>query len=140
MNEQYRDLGISSRSPVAIAAIETFADELVSHGSHCRVIFDALAADPDCALAQAYAGALFLTTMTRERPGRLRPRLRVAGWGLAVAAKLAEPAKRDRAAAMARVVVRTVWRRGGCMMVPFRKVLDRPAFRASAGVRSSNAC
>lgn len=78
MNEQYRDLGISSRSPVAIAAIENFADELVSHGSNCRVIFDALAADPDCALAQAYAGALFLTTMTREGRVQAAPRITAA--------------------------------------------------------------
>lgn len=75
MNEQYRDLAISSRSPAAIAAIETFADELISHGSNCRVIFDALAADPDCALAQAYAGALFLTTMTREGRVQAAPRI-----------------------------------------------------------------
>lgn len=78
MNQQYRDLGISSRSPVAIAAIENFADELVSHGSNCRVIFDALAADPDCALAQAYAGALFLTTMTREGRVQAAPRITAA--------------------------------------------------------------
>jgi len=78
MNEQYRDLAISSRSPVAVAAIETFADELVSHGSNCRVIFDALAADPDCALAQVYAAALFLTTMTREGRVQAAPRIAAA--------------------------------------------------------------
>jgi len=78
MNEQYRDLAISNRSPVAIAAIEAFADELVSHGSNCRLIFEALAADPDCALAQAYAGALFLTTMTREGRAQAAPRIAAA--------------------------------------------------------------
>ena len=78
MNEQYRDLAISSRSPFAIDAIEDFAAELVSHGSNCRVIFDALAADPDCALAQAYAGALFLTTMTREGRVQAAPRIAAA--------------------------------------------------------------
>lgn len=78
MNQQYRDLPISSRSPAAIAAIEHFADELVSHGAHCAVIFDAVAADPECALAQAYAAALFLTAMTREGQVQAAPRIALA--------------------------------------------------------------
>ena len=78
MNQQYRDLAISTRSSAAIAAIEHFADELVSHGSNCRVIFDAVAADPECALAQAYAAALFLTAMTREGRVQAGPRIAAA--------------------------------------------------------------
>jgi len=78
MNQQYRDLPISSRSSTAVAAIEHFANELVSHGAHCAVIFDALAADPECALAQAYTGALHLTAMTREGRVQAAPRIAAA--------------------------------------------------------------
>ena len=78
MNEQYCALPITSDSSAAIDAIHAFADELVSHGSNCRVIFDALAADPDCALAQAYAAALFLTAMTREGRVQAAPRIAAA--------------------------------------------------------------
>lgn len=75
MNERYCALPITSGSAAAIDAIHTFADELVSHGSNCRVIFDALAADPDCVLAQTYAAALFLTAMTREGQVQAAPRI-----------------------------------------------------------------
>lgn len=78
MNDRYNALPITSGSEAAIDAIRAFADELISHGSNCRVIFDALAADPDCALAQAYAGALFLTAMTREGQVQAAPRIAAA--------------------------------------------------------------
>lgn len=78
MNEQYRAFPVTSESAAAIDAIHAFADELISHGSNCRVIYDALAADPDCALAQAYAAALFLTAMTREGQVQAAPRIAAA--------------------------------------------------------------
>jgi tetratricopeptide (TPR) repeat protein len=66
MNEQYYRLSITTIAPAAAHAIHEFAEELVSHGSGAKIIFDALSADPECALAHAYAAALFLTQMTRE--------------------------------------------------------------------------
>lgn len=50
----------------AHVAIETFARELLSHGTGAGVIFEARAIDPECALAEAYAAGLCLTRMTRE--------------------------------------------------------------------------
>lgn len=66
MNLAYSHLPITTWNPAAAAAIHAFADELVSHGSGTRVIFDAVEADPECALARAYAAALHLTATTRE--------------------------------------------------------------------------
>ncbi len=78
MNEHYLDLPISTASARAASAIVTFAEELVSHGNGCQAIFVALEADPECALAQAYAAALFLTLMTREGQVQAAPRLSAA--------------------------------------------------------------
>lgn len=78
MNEHYLDLPISTASARAASAIVTFAEELVSHGNGCQAIFVALEADPECALAQAYAAALFLTLMTREGQVQAAPRISAA--------------------------------------------------------------
>lgn len=75
MNEQYQDLPIATASPAAGRAIHGFADELLSHGAGARVIFDAVAADPDCALAHAYAAALYLTQLTREGQRQAGPHI-----------------------------------------------------------------
>lgn len=66
MNEEFYHLPITTAEPDAARAIHAFAQELVSHGANARVIFDAFQSDPDCPMAHAYAGALFLTQMTRE--------------------------------------------------------------------------
>jgi tetratricopeptide (TPR) repeat protein len=78
MNEHYLDLPISTASARAASAIVTFAEELVSHGQGCQSIFVALEADPECALGQAYAAALFLTLMTREGQVQAAPRISAA--------------------------------------------------------------
>jgi hypothetical protein len=72
------DIAITTRSLAALQAIHRFGAELLSHGCHAGVIFEALAHDPDCALAQAYAAALFLTQMTREGRVQAAPRLAAA--------------------------------------------------------------
>lgn len=78
MDAHYQSLAVTTRSEPAIAAIETFADELLSHGSHCRVIFEAITADPECALGHAYAAALHLTAMTREGQMQAAPHIAAA--------------------------------------------------------------
>lgn len=70
MNVEYLSLPVTSRSDEARAGIAKFADELLSHGSNARVIFEAVDADPECALAQVLAAACYLTQMTA--PGRVQ--------------------------------------------------------------------
>lgn len=75
MNEHYCELPITTASSLAVSAIHGFAEELVSHGAGARIIFDAVAADPECALAHAYAAALYLTQLTREGQRQAAPHI-----------------------------------------------------------------
>jgi len=72
------EIAVTTCSLAAVQAIHRFGAELLSHGCHANVIFEALAHDGDCALAQAYAAALFLTQMTREGHVQAAPRLAAA--------------------------------------------------------------
>jgi len=72
------ELAITTRSQVAIEAIHRFGGELLSHGCGAGAILEGVAADPDCALAQAYAAVLLLSRMTREGRVQAAPRLRAA--------------------------------------------------------------
>lgn len=78
MDGHFKRLTVTTRSDTAIEAIEDFADELLSHGSNCKVIFNALSADPECALGQAYTAALYLTAMTREGQVQAAPHIATA--------------------------------------------------------------
>ena len=78
MNDGFLNLPITAASPAAAAAIHQFAEELLSHGAGARVIFDATGADGECALAHAYAAALFLTQLTREGQTQAAPHLAAA--------------------------------------------------------------
>jgi tetratricopeptide (TPR) repeat protein len=66
MNEAHRNLAITASDPRTIGAIHAFAHELASHGSGAGTILKAAEADPESALANAYAAAACLTLMTRE--------------------------------------------------------------------------
>jgi len=72
------EIAITTRSLAAVQAIHRFGAEILSHGCRANVIFEALAHDPDCALAQGYAAALFLTQMTRDGQAQAAPRLAAA--------------------------------------------------------------
>jgi tetratricopeptide (TPR) repeat protein len=87
MNAPYHDLPITSQSLEAKAAIVGFADQLISHGCNARIIFDALASDPECALAHACAAALFLTQMTRAGQAQAAPHIATAKAGARFAAE-----------------------------------------------------
>ena len=78
MNCPYQNLPVTSHSARAKEAIHAFAAELVSHGSNVRIIFEAIDADPDCALAQACVAATFLTLLTREGQVQAAPRIAAA--------------------------------------------------------------
>lgn len=78
MNEYYCNLPVTTASYSAARAIYGFADELLSHGAGARIIFDAVAADPECALAHAYAAALYLTQLTRAGQRQAAPHITAA--------------------------------------------------------------
>jgi tetratricopeptide (TPR) repeat protein len=78
MNEEYFHLPITTISPPAAKAIHDFAQEVLSHGAGARVIFDAVAHDPECALGHAYAAAVYLTLMTREGQAQAAPHIAAA--------------------------------------------------------------
>ena len=78
MEAHYQSLTVTTRSGPAIQAIENFADELLSHGSNCRIIFEALAADPESTLGHAYAAGLYLTAMTRDGHAQAAPHIAAA--------------------------------------------------------------
>lgn len=83
MNDNYFYLPITTASPVAAKAIHSFSEELLSHGAGARVIFDAVAKDPECALGHAYAAAVYLTLMTREGQAQAVPHIAAAIGNLA---------------------------------------------------------
>lgn len=66
MNQAYRDLAVTTSNPRTTDAIHAFAHELASHGSGAGAILKVAEADPDSALANAYAAAACLTLMTRD--------------------------------------------------------------------------
>ncbi len=68
-------LQVATREPATIAALDRFADQVLSHGKEANAILVGVEADPYCALAQAYAGALFLFLQTAEGRTRSRPYL-----------------------------------------------------------------
>lgn len=68
-------LVVAARDAATIAALDRFADEVLSHGKRADVILAAAAADPDCALAQAYAAALYLCLQTAEGRAKAAPYL-----------------------------------------------------------------
>lgn len=72
------ELQVATRSPAALEAVHRFGHELLSHGCRTSAIFEALAVDPECAAAHAYAGALFLSLTTREGLAQALPHIRLA--------------------------------------------------------------
>jgi hypothetical protein len=78
MNNHYKDLKVTSGSTSAASAIHDFSDALVSHGSNISVVFEALLAEPECALANAFAAGVHLTRMTRDGQRRASPLIEAA--------------------------------------------------------------
>lgn len=66
MSSAYCDLPITASNPHIDAAIHSFAFELLSHGNRTKNILTAAEADPEAALANAYAAAVCLLAMTRD--------------------------------------------------------------------------
>jgi tetratricopeptide (TPR) repeat protein len=80
-----QDLPISTDSPAAIAAIDQFAEQLLSYGKDAAVILEGLTADPSGVLTNAHAAALHLWLETSEAKSLAAPYLKVAQANLATA-------------------------------------------------------
>jgi tetratricopeptide (TPR) repeat protein len=57
---------VTTAIPATVEAIDCFIWEVLSHGKEAGALLAAAEADPDCALLQAYAGALYLFLQTAE--------------------------------------------------------------------------
>jgi hypothetical protein len=51
-------LPVTTALPATVEAVDRFSIEVLSHGKDAGVLLTAAEADPDCAVLQAYAGAL----------------------------------------------------------------------------------
>jgi tetratricopeptide (TPR) repeat protein len=102
VNQGYCELKISAGSAPAVNAIHAFGHELVSHGSATSAIVKVAERNPDCALANAYAAAIYLTLLTQE--GRER-----AARPLAAALSLYDACNEREKLTIAAI---TAWHRG----------------------------
>lgn len=68
-----RGLAISTRSDAAVAAIHRFEETVLDYGCDGAAILEAVAADPDCAVASALAATAQLFKSTRDGVEAARP-------------------------------------------------------------------
>jgi tetratricopeptide (TPR) repeat protein len=66
---------VTTATPATVEAIDRFTLEVLSHGKEAGALLAAADADPDCALLQAYAGALYLFLQTAEGLDKAAPYL-----------------------------------------------------------------
>src|SRR3954462_2591717 len=64
---------VTTAIPATVEAIDCFIREVLSHGKEAGALLAAAEADPDCALLQAYAGALYLFLQTAEGVAKAAP-------------------------------------------------------------------
>jgi len=68
-------LTVTTGSPDALAAIDHFADEIMTFGLNAGAILDRLDADPACVIAHAHAAALLMFLYTGDAAAQARPHL-----------------------------------------------------------------
>ncbi|ABA24612.1 conserved hypothetical protein [Trichormus variabilis ATCC 29413] len=79
MLKDAQGLVVTTDSAKAIAAINRFTQQMLGYGSDAETaILQAIAADPTCALAHAYAAAYYLTQENRKSWQQAQPYLRTA--------------------------------------------------------------
>lgn len=78
MLEDAYGLPVSTDSPEAITAIDTFVDNFLGYGQQADAILKAVEHDPECALAQACCAALYMFLESRQAPDLARPFLQAA--------------------------------------------------------------
>lgn len=61
MLQDSQGLDVTTDSPETIAAINRYIDQALAYGNDAAVILKGIEADPDCAIANAYAAALYLS-------------------------------------------------------------------------------
>src|SRR3954468_20001546 len=66
-------LPVTTAFPATVDALDRFTGEVLSHGKQAGDLLAAAEADPDCALAQALAGALYLFLQTAEGTAKATP-------------------------------------------------------------------
>ena len=69
---------VSTGESGVLAGIDDFVGGFLAYDTRAAGILRVAAAAPDCALANAYAGALFMLLESPEGPVRARPFLRAA--------------------------------------------------------------
>ncbi|MBW4446926.1 MAG: tetratricopeptide repeat protein [Spirirestis rafaelensis WJT71-NPBG6] len=79
MQEDIQKLKVTTDSPLAIAFINRFIDQALSYGKDAEtVILQAIAADPTCAIAHAYAAAYYLSQEHQTAWQQAQPYLQTA--------------------------------------------------------------
>jgi len=61
MLRDYQGLKVTTDSPETIAAINRYIDQALAYGKDAIAIFKGIKADPECAIANAYAAAFYLS-------------------------------------------------------------------------------
>lgn len=78
MRTDFQGLLVTTDSEAAMLGLQGFTTELLSHGQRADQILAGADADPECALVNACAGALFLFLHTRAGFERAAPYLQIA--------------------------------------------------------------
>ena len=78
MQRDAQGLAVSTDAAEAVAAIDRFVDQFLGYGTDAGVILKGAAADPECVLANALAGALHLFLESGDAPRLAAPFLDAA--------------------------------------------------------------
>ena len=85
MLKDAQGLEVTTNSPTTIAAIDRFCSQSLSYGNNAEVILQGIAADPDCAIANAHAAAHYLSLESAAARAQAMPYLQAAKKYLAAA-------------------------------------------------------
>jgi tetratricopeptide (TPR) repeat protein len=78
MLQDSQGLDVSTDSPETIAAINRYTDQALAYGKDAVAIFKGIEVDPECAIANAHAAALYLSHETAESHCQALPYLQAA--------------------------------------------------------------
>ena len=78
MLQDSQGLDVSTDSPETIAAINRYTDQALAYGKDAVAIFQGIAADPECAIANAHAAALYLSQERAQSRRQALPYLQAA--------------------------------------------------------------
>ncbi|AFZ19074.1 tetratricopeptide repeat protein [Allocoleopsis franciscana] len=78
MLQDSQGLDVTTDSPETIAAINRYTDQALAYGKDAVAIFKGIESDPECAIANAHAAALYLSHETAESRRQALPYLQAA--------------------------------------------------------------